>query len=71
MNLSFHYTVYKLGLDDNLTHKEHINADELDQWMDAAYGLFATVKVVRSDNKFIVYTDNGESFEKINWGYER
>jgi|15BtaG_2_1085339.scaffolds.fasta_scaffold02123_12 hypothetical protein len=68
MNQSHHYTVYKIGLNESLSHKEHLNADELDQWMHDVYGRFAKVMVIRDDGRYVVYTDNGSSFEKIKRG---
>jgi hypothetical protein len=46
-------------MDGSLSNKEHLNADELDDWMHSACKRFATVKVVRSDGRFIIYDDNG------------
>lgn len=51
----YHYTVYEVDIDNNCLNKEHLNANELDDWMDLALERFATVKVVRSDEKFIIY----------------
>jgi len=59
------FTVYKVELDGSLSHKEHLNADELDTWMSNIYGKFTTVKVIEDNSKKeIIYTDNGREFVK-------
>ena len=62
MDNRYHYTVYKIEMDGSLSNKEHLNADELDNWMLLAINYFATIKVVRSDGRFIIYDDNGDKW---------
>lgn len=60
------FTVYKV-FGEKLSHKEHINNDELDAWMNNAYGVHATVKVVHDlSGKAITYTDDGQKFVRCN-----
>ena len=61
----FTFTVYKVEINGSLSNKEHLNHDELDSWMDAKYGKFATVLAVRDqDGTSVRYTDNGNSWVK-------
>lgn len=61
----FHYTFHKVGLDGSLSNRAEINADELDVFMQTTARQFATVQIVRSDGKGIVYTDNGQEWEIV------
>ncbi len=65
------FTAYKINLDSSLSHKEHLNDDEIGSWVyDYAYGKYTTIKVVQDlTNKFCIYTDNGNDFELIERGY--
>jgi hypothetical protein len=58
----FTYTFFKLNLDGSKSHRENLNADELDGFLASVYGKFATVLVERSDGKQVVYTDNGSEW---------
>lgn len=61
------YTVHKVSLDGQLSHKEHLdNFEELNTWMANKYGKFVNVQV-RCDqtNKVNTYTDNGSWWEKV------
>lgn len=61
------FTAHKVNLNGSLSHKEHLAHNELDQWMADKYGKFATVQVTCDQTgKTIVYTDNGEKWEKVN-----
>jgi len=65
-NGPYTYTVYKRNLDGSLSNKETLGQDELDGWMQQAYGKFANVRVVRDqDQKVIDYTDNGSEFVPV------
>ena len=60
------FTVHEVKIDGTLRNKECINNDELDAWMIAAYGKFATVQVVQDlTGKKVIYTDNGEWWEIV------
>ena len=61
------FTVYKVNLDNSLSHKEHLNnLDELNEWMGNVYNKFPTVLVICDQtNVKITLTDNGEWFEQI------
>tara|TARA_Y100001938_G_scaffold146966_1_gene227083 strand:- start:1248 stop:1460 length:213 start_codon:yes stop_codon:yes gene_type:complete len=61
------YTVYKVNLDDSLSHKEHLNRDEIITWLyETAYGKFVTIKVVNDlTGNAQILTDNGEDYERV------
>mgnify|MGYP003634921935 FL=1 len=61
------FTVYKVNLDNSLSHKEHLDSvDELNLWIAEKYGKFATIKIIADRLKhFCIMTDNGTWFEKI------
>ena len=61
------FTVYKVNLDNSLSHKEHLDSvDELNLWIGEKHGQFATIKIVREKTKYyVIMTDNGTWFEKI------
>lgn len=59
------FTVYKVELNGDLSNKEHLNNDELDQWMYDCK--FANIKVVQDlTGKEVFYTHNGKSLVKTN-----
>ena len=63
------FTVYKVGLSGKLSHREELNADELDKFIDKVYGKWATIKIVATNDKGKTiekfYTDDGEKFTEI------
>jgi len=62
----FTYTFYRVLLDGSLTCKENLNnIDEVNEKAYEVYGRYATIKVVRSDGREIILTDNGEHYETI------
>lgn len=63
----FTFTAYQVRLDGSLSNRENLGNDELGDWMQAALGKFATVKVVCDQkNKAVTYTDKGGIWEIIN-----
>ncbi len=61
----FSYSFFKLNLDGKKSHRENLNADELDWFMASVYGKYATVLVERSDGKKVTYTDNGTEWVRV------
>lgn len=60
------FTVHAVQTNGMLTNKEHLNNDEIEQWFGEAYGKFATIQVVQdTTGKKVVYTDNGDWWEKV------
>lgn len=61
------FTAYKLNLDGSRSHKELLNDRvELDDWLAATYGKFASVVVVNdATGKETTITDNGEAWAKV------
>jgi len=57
------FTAQKLNLDGSLNTIDQLGHFEVDEWMQWAYGRFATVRITRDDGKAIIYTDNGDSWE--------
>lgn len=60
-----HFSVFKLNLDGSLSNRENLSHDELDSYIESVYGKFATIKVVASNGKAAVYTDDGERYAKV------
>ena len=60
-----HFTFYKLNLDGTLTNKQHLNSEELDGFMEAAYGKFANVLVEDEKGNQCIYSDNGRQWELL------
>lgn len=60
------FTAHKINLDSTLSHKEHLNNDELSEWMYSVYGKFASVRVQQDLTGVVIeYTDNGSEFEIV------
>ena len=64
------FIVYKVNLDESLSHKENLDSlDELNTWVADKYGEFATIKIIAvSLKRYVILTDNGKEFEKIERG---
>lgn len=59
------FSVFKVNLDGSLSNRENLSHEELDGYIASVYGKFATIKVVASSGKEVIYTDNGLSYEKV------
>ena len=60
------FTVYKVNLDGSLSHRENLGQDELDAWMIAKHGKYATVSVTHDQSgKTVLYTDDGQWWDKV------
>jgi len=54
------FTVHAIQANGRLTHKEHLNNDELDGWMQGALAKHKTVRVVQDlTGRVIVYQNDG------------
>jgi len=64
------FIVYKVNIDSSLSHKENLDSlDELNTWIADKYGKFATIKIIAVSLKaYVILTDNGKEFEKIERG---
>jgi hypothetical protein len=65
VNVMHTFKASKVNLDGSLTTIDHLSQNELDGWMQWAYGKYATVSITRDDEKTKVYTDNGKKWEAI------
>lgn len=61
------YTVHRVLLDGSLTSKEHLNdAEEMREWVMAAYGRFAAIQVVNDlSGEVRIFTDNGDNWARV------
>ena len=55
----------KVNLDGTQTTIDHLGQNELDGWMEFAFGKYATVRIDRNDGKHVTYTDNGIEWVKV------
>jgi hypothetical protein len=64
------FIVYKVNIDSSLSHKENLDSlDELNTWVADKYGEFATIKIIAvALKRYVIMTDNGKEFEKIERG---
>lgn len=60
-----HFSVFKVNLDGSLSNRENLSHNELDSYINSVYGKFATIKVIASNGREVVYTDNGECYAKV------
>ena len=62
------YTVYKVKIDGRLTAKEHLNnQQEVDDWMWRSYAQGVPTVRLQKDTtgQFLIYTDNGEQYVRV------
>jgi len=60
------YTVFQIKLDGTKANKEHINKDEISNWIADHYLKYATIQIVSdTTGKVTTLTDGGRWYEEI------
>lgn len=65
LNFNHHYRAGKVDAFGRMVNIEHLNADELDGWVEAAYRKYGKIRITREDGVSVLYLDNGSHFEKV------